>query len=231
MSSIVIIQARMGSNRLPGKSLMEIGGKPMLDYLVETLLFHFPKEDIVLATSTNTENDPLRLYAKQKEIHCFSGDENNVASRYYEILQTNKDKDFFYRICGDSPYYDSEVIIKGKELLEKGNLDLVSSMPNKGYPMGSNLEAMRVKSFLEHYPQFNNAPHFEHVMPYFYENIHLFKSALIHTDYPSFSYNNYKFSVDTLEDFRRAQIILKEMDYCPWNYTFEQKLKLQENNP
>lgn len=225
--NIVVVQARMGSNRLPGKSMMLIGERPMLDYLIETLLKVFDKEDIHIATSINEENNVIREYAESKRIACYSGDEDNVASRYYHILKSQPEKKTLYRICGDSPYYDKEILEKGKKIMSDNNIEFASSMPNKGYPMGCNLEVIKTDLFLQSYPKFNNKNHFEHVMPYFYENIENFHSHLIACEDDGYSYEKYKFSVDTTEDFKLAIYMLEYMNFEPWKYELKSKFEIQ----
>jgi spore coat polysaccharide biosynthesis protein SpsF len=226
--NIVVVQARMGSSRLPGKSMMLIGKKPMLDYLIDTLLTVFDRNDIYIATSSNKENDLIREYAEHKNISCYSGDEDNVASRYYQILKSQPEKKTLYRICGDSPYYDTEILGKGEKIMSDINIEFASSMPNKGYPMGCNLEVIKTDLFLQSYLKFNKKIHFEHVMPYFYENIGLFNNSLIECEEEGYSYEKYKFSVDTSEDFKLAKYMLENMNFEPWKYELKLKFEIQK---
>lgn len=229
MENRVIIQARMGSSRLPGKSMQLIGDRPMLWYLLKAVKEVFSESEIVIATSEHSENDPIRQLAHDEGVGCYSGDENNVASRYYAILKDNQtDKGFMFRICGDSPYYDPEILRTGLSLVEEDNYDLVSSMPNKGYPMGCNLEVVRISDFLRGYEEFSESRHFEHVMPYFYDHMDSFQHALISCDYPEYSYDRFKFSVDDQEDFERATRMLEAMSFVPWKFSVLEKMKLLE---
>jgi spore coat polysaccharide biosynthesis protein SpsF (cytidylyltransferase family) len=66
------------------------------------------------------------------------------------------------------------------------------------------------------------------VTSYFYENLQLFKHKLIACTLPEYTYEQYKFSVDTSEDLRLAERMLEKMNYCPWDYSIEEKMKLQE---
>ncbi len=220
MDNRVIIQARMGSSRLPGKSMKLIGDQPMLWYLLKAVKEVFREDEIVIATSVHPDNDPIRQLAHDEKVGCYSGDENNVASRYHAILQDHQtDSGYMFRICGDSPYYDPEILRIGLSLVKEDNYDLVSSMPNKGYPMGCNLEVARIGDFLKGYEEFTESRHFEHVMPYFYDHIDRFHYALISCDYPDYSYDRFKFSVDDQEDFERAKSMLKAMSYKPWKFS------------
>src|SRR5690606_39047465 len=167
----------------------------------------------------------LRNYAKEKGIGIYSGDENNVASRYFEILTAGKQYDFFFRICGDSPFYDTGILKEGLELMRPG-LEIITSMPNKGYPMGCNLEAMSTSTFLDHYEKFTSDSHREHVTTYFYEHLADFSHMLLTCQSEGYAYDRYKFSVDTLADFERAEWVLRKLNYEPWKYSLEEKLDL-----
>jgi spore coat polysaccharide biosynthesis protein SpsF len=221
---IVIVQARMGSTRLPGKTMKIIENHPMLWYLIQSVLNVFQRESIVIATSSATENDVIRNFARQMDILSFSGDEDNVAERYLNILKNNACR-YMFRICGDSPYYDSDILLKGMSLL-KNDYDIISSMPNKGYPMGCNLEVIKSDLFIDGYSSFEFASDYEHVMPYFYRNLNEYKHKLISCDYPGYDYFRSKFSVDVAYDFILAEKMLHEMKYEPWNYTFSYKMDL-----
>jgi len=229
MKPIAILQARMGSDRLPGKTMMEIGGKPMIAYLVETLKKELPAERIWMATSEREENDPIRNYCKRAGIHCYSGSENDVASRYREILERVPDATCFFRICGDTPYYGAELLETGLNWLQNSEHDFVSSMPNKGFPMGCNLELFRSRFFLVHLKNFTTKAHREHVTGFFYENPEQFNCKLISCEIEGYNYHDYKFSVDTVSDLRLAEMMLEKMNYEPWNYTIPQKLELQKS--
>jgi spore coat polysaccharide biosynthesis protein SpsF len=227
MRSLVIIQARMDSSRLPGKSMMTIGDAPMLDYLVESVVKVFAPTDVVIATSEKPGNDILREYAAKKGLACFSGSENDVASRYYEILSRHKAYDYFFRICGDTPYYDTSILHQGLRIIEEMHPEVISSMPNKGYPMGCNLEAFKTEVFLDNYAHISTPADKEHVTTYFYRNIDKFTNYLLYCDLEGYSYEKYKFSVDTVEDLELAKKMLKEMKYKPWEYTVAEKMDLQ----
>ena len=88
----IIIQARMGSTRLPGKMLLNIGGEKLIDIIIKRLLKVFSEKNIVLATSKNKENIPLVDAVKAYDIEIYSGSENNVLSRFVEIANIHKVK-------------------------------------------------------------------------------------------------------------------------------------------
>jgi spore coat polysaccharide biosynthesis protein SpsF len=226
MKAAIIIQARMGSKRLPGKTFIKIGPRTLLDYLVESFVIRYPQFHIWIATSIKSENDVIRKYAEDKGIYCYSGDDENVASRYMAILK-NKSYDYFFRICGDTPYYGTELIDLGVSFNKNSEYDIISTLPNKGFPMGCNLELINSDIFQKSFQKFNKDRHFEHVTTYFYENLIKFRYKLITCNNPDYQYDKFKFSIDNKEDLKIAEVMLKKMDFKPWNFSIDQKLQLQ----
>ncbi len=228
-NTFVVVQARMGSERLPGKTMKLLGGRPMLAYLIETILTRFPADRIALVTSRNPENRVIREYASKRKIWCYSGSEQDVASRYLAAIQQMPEAGYFFRICGDTPYYDPELFDTGHKEIRGRSIDFVSSMPNRGYPMGCNLELFRSSLFEEQYKNFDSAQHKEHVTSFFYERLDEFDHKLVSCQIPGYNYDDYKFSVDTTEDFEMAAAMLARMNYEPWRYSLEEKFDLQKS--
>ncbi len=109
---VAIIQARMGSTRLPGKVMKEVLGKPLIGYLLERVSNSKHIDQIILATTINEEDDLLEHYVSGLGYEVFRGSENDVLSRYYHAYDTlcnNKDKlNGIVRITGDCPLFESD---------------------------------------------------------------------------------------------------------------------------
>jgi spore coat polysaccharide biosynthesis protein SpsF (cytidylyltransferase family) len=224
---LIIIQARMGSSRLPGKSMMLVNNIPLLGFLIENIFSVFKNSKIVIATSELKENDIIREYGKVHNIDVISGDEFNVASRFVLALELFKEYQYFIRMCGDSPFFDIELLKKGKALLEQNNkYDFITSKFEEGFPMGSNLEIIKRDIFLRDYSCFKLPSHFEHVTQFFYEKFENYKAFIIKCNHSNSDLVKYKLSVDTLSDFEKAVYMLNRMDYKPWEFTLEDKFKL-----
>ena len=106
-----IIQARMGSTRLPDKVLMDVGGHPMLWHMIERLKPAKNVDEIILAIPNTKENDILEQFAKENNLKYFRGSENDVLARYYETAKTFK-VDVIVRITSDCPLIDPEIVDK-----------------------------------------------------------------------------------------------------------------------
>ena len=98
----IILQARMGSSRLPGKFLKKIGDKSLLEHIFYRLTFLKHPAKVVLATSTNQKDDIVELFCKSRNIDCFRGSEENVLERYY-LCAKKFGFDHIVRLTGDNP--------------------------------------------------------------------------------------------------------------------------------
>ncbi|MFH1003895.1 MAG: hypothetical protein V1781_00105 [Bacteroidota bacterium] len=221
---IIIIQARMGSIRFPGKSFFPFKRKPALKHILNSVLQTAKRENIFVATSERKENLPIVQLCANLKINVFQGDENNVASRFFYIAKQTK-ANFFIRINGDSPLFDYRGIEQGIKILKqkKYNVDLITTM-NGGYPSGMNMEIMNIKTFNEFYPKFKEQGDFEHVTKYFKDksykfNIFFMKSNIKNPDM-------YKFSFDDKEDCKRIIKLFSAMKKQHYQYTLEEKCEM-----
>ena len=109
MRVIAIVQARLGSTRLPNKVIKEIVGKPMIEILLTRLSQSKEINQIVVATSTERENDNLQILVESLGYECTRGSENDVLNRFYSSAK-KIGADVVLRITGDCPLVDSEMV-------------------------------------------------------------------------------------------------------------------------
>ena len=107
--NVGIIQARTGSSRLPGKIMMKIEGKTMLEHMIERVSKSKKLDKIVIATTTKENDDVIVSLAKQLKIDYFRGSEDDVLDRYYKASK-QFDADVVVRLCSDSPLLDGKII-------------------------------------------------------------------------------------------------------------------------
>jgi spore coat polysaccharide biosynthesis protein SpsF len=161
-TATVIIQARMGSTRLPGKVLKLIENKPLLSYIIETLKLSPVINNIIVATSKNKENDVIEEYCKKNKIKYFRGSEANVLERFYKTALQYPDR-YYFRATADNPILD----IKNPELtlnyLVKNNLDYAAV---KKMPIGSIIECFTKKALEKAYIEASSKEDKEHVTLY-----------------------------------------------------------------
>ncbi len=151
MSTGIIVQARMGSQRLPGKVLYSVAGKPMLQYLLERLEHCRGVDKVVVATSSDQSDDPVFKFCRQYGATCYRGSLLNVAARFKELLDIYQ-FDTFVRISGDSPFLDPKLIELGLEIFCRDNFDLVTNVMPRSYPKGQSVEIVRGAALKAAYP-------------------------------------------------------------------------------
>lgn len=156
-----VIQARMGSSRLPGKVLEDISGQPLLWHVIKRLERCEKIDKVVVATSTNELDDPIETFCQELDINCFRGSESNVLNRFVEAAKDNQ-LSKVVRICADSPLIDPETIDTMIHLLEESKSNLVTISPDKTSLLDG-FEVTRL-AFLEKLETLATEEyHFEHV--------------------------------------------------------------------
>ncbi|NRF39190.1 cytidylyltransferase domain-containing protein [Pedobacter foliorum] len=142
-----IIQARMRSTRLPNKVLMPIplgSNRPILKWITDELNRSSFNGKVIIATSTNIENNVLESYCIDNDISCFRGDEDDVLSRFIEITESEK-IDIIVRLTADNPILDSSILDRIITYHIDNNNDYTKTI---GLPTGMNLEVVSSSSLL-----------------------------------------------------------------------------------
>jgi len=138
MNIVAIVQARMGSTRLPGKVLRPIIGKPMIELLLNRLSKSTEINEIVVATSEDTQDDELESLIKLLGYKCTRGSENDVLNRFYSSAKSLK-SDIIVRITGDCPLVDPELVDECIRAFKTSKVDYCSL---SNYPDGLDTEVM-----------------------------------------------------------------------------------------
>lgn len=192
----------MGSSRLPGKVLRAAHGKPMLQYLLETLSASGLGRTVVV-TSDRPGDDGIAALCRDLGVDCLRGDEQDVASRF-EAAVRRHGFGAFVRACGDSPLLDAELIRRGLAEYAAGSWDLVTNTFPRSFPKGQSVEVVRSAAFLEARARFAEPGDREHVTRYFYRNPDGFRIRNFACDR---DLGEVQLSVDTAEDFRRFEAL------------------------
>ena len=127
----------MGSSRLPGKVVMELSGKSLLQHIVENLQHSELTNQIIIATTNLPEDDVIRDFSNTIGIECFSGSSTDVLKRYYECAKLYQG-DFIVRVNGDSPLIDPTLTDSAIQTCIEKKCDYVSNVLHLTYPLGYN---------------------------------------------------------------------------------------------
>jgi len=145
---VCVVQARMGSNRLPGKVLRELEGKPMLSHLLERLKLCRTFDQVVVATSLLEQDRPVAELARREGLSCFCGDEDDVLSRYVgAACQTGAE--VVVRITGDCPLIDPVTSDDAVRYFLANAYDYVAAGVGTGFPRGLDTEVFTREALWE----------------------------------------------------------------------------------
>lgn len=203
---VIIVQARMGSTRLPEKSLKEIAGKPLLGYVLQRLKRVKSANEIVVATTIQPKDDILAQFCQSLNIPVWRGSEEDVLSRYGEAAQAFH-ADVIVRISGDCPLIDPEIVEQAISLFQTGHYDYVSNVIQRTYPRGMDVEVFSRKALNQALVEAKAQPEREHVTPYFYRHPELFKLGNLEQ---TSDQSDYRLTVDTKEDLELITRIIKK---------------------
>lgn len=167
---VAIVQARLGSTRLPGKTMMEIAGKPAISHLMNQLGHSRRLDSIVLATTTNTIDDRLVDLARKEGWSVFRGSEDDVLDRYYQAAKQAgcSASDVVVRVTGDDILVDPEILDQVVELLLSHwpEVRYASNNLNLSFPFGADVEAFSFEALEQAWKEARDPDEREHVTPY-----------------------------------------------------------------
>lgn len=224
---VIIVQARMSSTRLPGKVLMPLLGRPMLEFQLERLRNVQNASQIVVATTTQNTDDPIAALCNRLGVEVFRGDESDVLHRYYSAAK-HCGADVIVRITGDCPLIDPLIIERVIDFFLDSPYDYVGNTLQKTYPRGMDTEVFSFES-LEHAQKDAQEPaEREHVTLYIYRHPELFSLANIAH---SSDQSHYRLTVDTPEDFFLITKIVEALHPKDPEIPLHKIVKFLEENP
>lgn len=212
MKVVAIIQARMGSQRLPGKSMMEIADKPLLWYVIERVKKAKSLDSVILATSTKPENDPLCRLAEELNVEVFRGSEIGVLSRYVEAGR-GTNADIIVRICADNPLIDPCEIdrIVQHHIYTRSDYSF-NHIPTKenNYPDGLGAEVIDAKILYSLSELHLTPEEKEHVTLHIIQNPDRYTISSCEAPYEIIG-PDIKLDIDTPDDFKRMKYFIESL--------------------
>ncbi len=218
MNVTAIIQAHMGSLRLPGKVLLDLEGKPVLERVVERTQRCRLIDRVVVATSTRDCDQVLVDFCKKINVGCFCGDHDDVLSRFAETARAYPAK-FYVRITSDCPLLEPSVSdqIIGAFLKKQPGVDYASNKIPQSFPRGLDTEIFTHEALEKANSQAREVYQRRHVTPYLYEHSELFRLLSITSDTDR---ADWRWTLDTREDLefiRKVYAYFKGRSYFSWN--------------
>ncbi len=224
---VAIVQARMGSTRLPGKVLKDIEGKPMLWHIVNRLKHAKLIDKIVIATSVNKKDEAIEKFCKENNIDCFRGNEEDVLARYYETAK-EYNADIIIRITSDCPLIDPEIVDLVVRRHKENSADYTSNTLKRTYPRGLDTEVFGFYALEEAYKRAKELYQREHVTPFIYEHPELFKLQNVENN-KDLSY--LRFTVDEEKDLELVRKIYKRLFNNKKNFYLQDIMVILKREP
>ena len=196
MKIVAVIQARMGSTRLPDKVMKKIGGKPMIEILLRRLSKSKRIDEILVATSTNENNIPLIGFVSGLGFRVIAGSEDDVLDRYVKAINESS-ADVVVRITGDCPLLDPSLVDKVIDGFVNSNCEYFSNTDPATYPDGLDVEVFQSEALRRAHSKTNGQSDREHVTPFLRNSGH-FKTGSISNDQ---DLSTIRWTVDEPSDF------------------------------
>ncbi|ETT41086.1 acylneuraminate cytidylyltransferase [Paenibacillus sp. FSL R5-192] len=203
MNFTVIIQARMGSTRLPGKVLMPLGESNVLGYVVSRCREIKHVSQVVVATTTLDHDDEIEKWCSSNDVHCFRGSEEDVLARYHECAKKYS-SDYVIRVTSDCPFLDFDLATRMIEVMMASPSDIL--VCETGLPRGIAVEIISFSALNEVNSIGKEARHREHVTYYAYENLGSFTYVPFKIP-PNLKHPHLRITLDTPEDYMLCQAV------------------------
>ena len=219
-----IIQARVGSSRLPNKVMMDLFGKSVLNHVITRLKQSNLLDEIIIATTTNVSDNIIINEAISLGVKSFRGSELNVLERYY-ITAIHHSLDVVVRITSDCPLIDPRILDKMISFYSRNTFDIITNggtdALQRTFPRGLDIEIFSFNSLREAYLNATKPYQLEHVTPYLYENsnnAYFYKNRI--------NLSHHRWTLDTQEDWDFIYKVYTFLYHGNHNFYMKDILKL-----
>lgn len=203
-----IVQARMGSSRLPGKVLADLGGRPVIDRVLSRLGASTLIDQVVIATSTSADDDALAEWAESNGYPVVRGDEFDVLDRFHSVLGEFPTAEHVVRVTGDCPLIDPRLVDEVIRLHLASDADFSANrLPppsRRTTPIGLDVEVARREALTAAWRLADESADREHVMPFLYREPGRFHVAIADM---AEDLSRYRWTIDTPEDLEAVRAI------------------------
>jgi spore coat polysaccharide biosynthesis protein SpsF len=213
---VALVQARMGSNRLPGKSMLPLAGKPLIEHVLRRVARSRTVHQLVLATTPALWDDILCREASRLGVEFFRGPEDDVLDRFFQAAKATR-AEVVVRVCADNPLIAPEEIDRLVQCHLASGADYsfnhIPAMAN-GYPDGLGAEAMEFSALARLHHLARESRHREHVTLYIWDHLEDFRVETIPAP-PDIAGQDIKLDVDTAADLARLEVLLQDAPGAP----------------
>lgn len=226
MSVVAIIQARMGSTRLPGKVLMDLGGETVLARVVGRLQRAQLVSKIVVATTDSAADDAIVQECHRLQASSFRGSEIDVLDRYYQAARVCA-ASTVVRITSDCPVIDPQLVDETIRVFQQRHGDYASNAFPRTHPRGLDTEVFTMAALERAWRDAHEPYEREHVTPFFYEHPELFRLVSLRGP---IDYSQYRWTLDTAEDLELLRTIYARFGNKD-DFSWGEAVQLMEREP
>jgi spore coat polysaccharide biosynthesis protein SpsF len=229
---VVVIQARKSSTRLPNKILLPLAGKPLLIRMYERVKVSRLADEIVIATTTEIEDEETVNLCKSENIKCFRGSKDNLLDRHYKT-GIKYGADVVVKIPSDCPLIDPKIIDKvlNYYLKNTDKFDYVSNLHPATYPDGNDVEVIPIRILKKAFEEAKTSMEREHTTPFIWDNPDRFRIGNVVWETGLDFSMSHRFTIDYYEDYLFIKRVYDELYDKNNFFDLKDVLKLLEENP
>jgi spore coat polysaccharide biosynthesis protein SpsF len=231
-NTVIVVQARMSSTRLPGKVMMPVLGKSLLYRMIERLQMIRHEARVVIATSEEAGDDVVEQEAIQMNVACFRGNLNNLLDRHYRAAK-QYDAAIVLKIPSDCPLIDPRII---DEVLDfyfahPGEYDFVSNLHPATFADGNDVEIMTIDCLEKTWNGANRILELEHTTPYIWENPGKFRVGNVSWSTGKDYSMSHRFTIDYEADYHFIKRVYEELYPQKPDFSYDDILNLLNDKP
>ena len=212
MRTVGIIQARINSQRLPGKVVYEFAGQTILSFMISRVKQTESINDIVVATGMGMENDVIEYIANENGVQVFRGDENDVLSRFLGAARYSK-ADIIIRLTGDCPLVDPNIITQTINFRNKQNLDFCTNVKPPSWPDGLDVSVFTFQTLELAAKNASLKSEREHVVPWMWKQSNFENGLVLRAGnvVAPFDMSTMRWTLDEPRDYMMLQQLVSSM--------------------
>jgi spore coat polysaccharide biosynthesis protein SpsF len=231
-NTVIVVQARMSSSRLPGKVMLPMLGKSLLYRMVERLKMTAHQTMIVIATSEEPSDDVIEQEALHIGVPCFRGSLTNLLDRHYQAAK-KYNADTVLKIPSDCPLIDPRIIDQALDyyFANRGSFDFVSDLHPATFPDGNDVEIMTMACLEKTWGEAQKPLELEHTTPYIWENPEKFRMGNVLWDTELDYSMSHRFTIDYEADYLFIKRVFEELYPAKPDFTCGDIIGLLEQRP
>jgi spore coat polysaccharide biosynthesis protein SpsF len=232
MNLLVVVQARTGSTRLPGKVLLAVAGTPLLAAMLMRVRAARTAFELVVATTWNTEDDPIAELCTAIEVDCFRGHPTDLLDRHYRVA-LERNADAVVKIPSDCPLIDPAVIDRVLRYYTdySRDFDYVSNLHPATYPDGNDVEVMQFDALETAFHKAHRSFEREHTTPFIWERPERFRIGNVTWDGEADYSMTHRFTIDYAEDYQFIARVFEELGGAGQVFGLPEILELLDRKP